>query len=346
MFLTVMARLIAVLLSVAAAVISVIGLAAIFSGAYVEIIVVASLLEAAKVITATWLHSNWTQISSKLKVYLSIAVIALMCITSLGIYGFLARAHIKQQVAMETGEVSKLPAIESKINIEREKIADLEKQISQIDNGVAAMTQKGKARDAKKAIDEAAKQRKTRDSFVAEKAKALEAVGLLEVEKAQVEGKVKAFEVEVGPLKYIAAAWYGGDASKDQLEAAVRILILALIFVFDPLAIALLVAANSMALKSRKAVEVPATASFVPPVFSETKTVIDGGVIDEAPRKKRKYTRRKKPGRKPVKKKPSTRREITKRKLDNPKVVTGSIRVRRPRRDKENTLDLSKVNLE
>lgn len=321
MMLTHVARLIAILLSVAAGVISVIGMGAIFSGEYWIVVVITSLLEATKVIAATWLHAYWDEISRKLKFYLSLAVVVLMAITSIGIYGFLSRAHIKQQVAFETGEVSKLPGLEARINIERERIADYEKQINQIDTALTAMTEKGKSRDAKKAIDEANKQRQTRNGFLEEKAKALDRIGELESEKTQVEAQVKSYEVEVGPLKYVAALYYGSNATTEQLESAVRILILLLVFVFDPLAIALLVASNTVAGKTKP----------------EEVAVIDNDTDFDEPAKKKIEKRNLTP----------RRGSIKSRKMTNPtRVPISPLAPKRPRRKRSNTLDLSNLTLD
>lgn len=238
-----MARAVAILLSIAAGIISIIGLASIFSGAYYEVVAITSLLEAAKVITAVWLRLFWNEMPKHIKKYLVIAVVVLMGITSLGIYGFFARAHIKQQVAIENNETSKIAAIEARIKIQKDKIADFDKQTEQLDTALNTMATKGRARDAKSAITEANKQRETRNQFLKSKADELEVLGKLEEEKAVIDAKIKEFEVEVGPLKYLAALFYE-NPSKEQLEHAVRILIMTLIFVFDPLAIALLVASN------------------------------------------------------------------------------------------------------
>lgn len=321
MMLTHMARLIAILLSVAAGVISVIGMGAIFSGEYWIVVAITSLLEATKVIAATWLHAYWEEISRKLKLYLSLAVVVLMAITSIGIYGFLSRAHIKQQVAFETGEVSKLPGLKARINIERERIADYEKQINQIDTALTAMTEKGKSRDAKKAIDEANKQRQTRNGFLEEKAKALDRIGELEAEKTKVEAQVKSYEVEVGPLKYVAALYYGSNATTEQLENAVRVLILLLVFVFDPLAIALLIASNAIVGRSKAEEEVD---------------IIDCDTDFDEPVKKKIEKRNLTPRKGPNKS----------RKMTNPtKVSIGPLVPKRPRRKRSNTLDLSNLTL-
>lgn len=240
-------RIVAIIISIAAGTISVIGLAAMFSGAFIAVIIVASLLEVAKVVTAAWLEQHWKTLGYKLKSYLVSAVIVLMLITSLGIYGFFARAHIEQQIQMTTGETSRLPLIESKIKIERQKLADLDKQIAQIDTAVSTMTEKSRAtKDARSALAAAQQQRKTRDGLVANKDKLFVVITELETEKSRLENVIKKNEVEVGPLKYLAKLYYG-EASASNLEQAVQMLILTLVFVFDPLAIALLLASNHTA---------------------------------------------------------------------------------------------------
>lgn len=247
-----LALFVAIVLSIAAGTISVIGLAAIFSGAFYQVIAVASILEIAKVVTATWLHTNWHQIRVQLKCYLVIAVAVLMLITSLGVYGFFARAHIDQQISIQTGESSQIPLVSMKIEQEKHNLSDIERQISQIDNAVAAMTEKGKAtRDAKAALTEAQRQRQTRQQLVNQRQQIADKIAALQLEKSKLENSVRRHEAEVGPLKYLANTIYG-NATADQLEHAVRLLILTLVFVFDPLAIALIIAASHK------------TASFVP----------------------------------------------------------------------------------
>lgn len=253
MILNPIARLVAIILSLASGAISVIGLSAIFSGAYWAVIAVASILEVAKVITAAWLDRNWRSIGWKLKTYLSSAVVVLMLITSLGIYGFFARAHIEQQVQQNIGEKSKIPLIDAKIKTEEEKLADLDKQISQIDTALSTLATKGKAKDAKSALDEAPRQRKARDDLNAKKDKINEVIVTLKTEKIALENNVKKNEVETGPLKYLANLYYS-QASETEIENAIRLLILTLVLVFDPLAIALLIASNHRSYAAQNAV--------------------------------------------------------------------------------------------
>lgn len=244
MFLNALAMIVAIVLSIAAGIISVLGLAAIFSGAYLGVITVAGILEVSKVVVAAWLHRHWNEVSRKLRTYLVVAVVALMGITSLGIYGFFSKAHIEQQISMATGNSSRIPILVSEIAVEKEKAKSLDDQIKQINDALTAMTTKGtKSSDAKRAIDETNKQRKTLDGLRQQKNTILTRIGELEKDKLLLENEKKKQEVEVGPLKYIANMYYG-VATEEQLEHSVRILILALVFVFDPLAIAMVIASG------------------------------------------------------------------------------------------------------
>ena len=240
-----LARTVAIVLSIAAGTISVIGLANIFSGAYWAVVIVASILEVAKVVTAAWLDHHWKLIRFQLKLYLCIAILVLMGITSLGIYGFFARSHIEQQAQMQTGEVSKIPLVQMKIDQEKQKLTDFDKQIEQLDKSLQAIIDKGKSsKDAKSAVQETDKQRKNRTELVNQKSAVFDSISKLELEKTQLQNTVKKQEVEVGPLKYLASL-FNDNVTEQHLEQAVRILILCLIFVFDPLAIALIVASNT-----------------------------------------------------------------------------------------------------
>ena len=244
-------RCIAIVLSAAAGLISVFGLASVFSGSYWEVVAVAAILEMAKLATAAWLHKNWNDTSIKLKTYLSIAVVVLMAITALGVYGFFARAHIEQQATLASGEASQIPLIQSRIAMEKSKLADVETSLSNIDTALTALSATGNAKDAQRALDAADKQRKEKKSLALQKATIQENIVALEVEKTKLDNMVKKQEVEVGPLKYLANLYYG-NANTEQLEVAVRFLILTIVLVFDPLAVALLLASNQTKKPERK----------------------------------------------------------------------------------------------
>ena len=220
---------------------SIIGLTAIFSAAYWPIVIMGVVLEAGKLVTASWLYRNWRDSSLLIKSYLTTAVLVLMLITSMGTFGFLSKAHIDQNLNITTGDADRIQVIQSQIDGEKAVIDDLDKQVSQIDAAVSKLTDKGQAITSLQAAD---KQRKIRDSLIAAKRDKVASISKLNEEKIKLTSNVKKMEAEVGPIKYIAALIYGQSDTGD-LERAVRFVIILLVLVFDPLAVVLLIAANS-----------------------------------------------------------------------------------------------------
>lgn len=235
-----LALLVALAISVVAGYFSIIGLTAIFSGAFWPIIIMGSVLEIGKLVTASWLYRNWSIISGALRVYLTASVILLMFITSMGIFGFLSRAHIEQQLASQNTDSAQVEILESKITYQQQLIDDVDKQVKQIDDNISKMTQSGQTKTSLKAI---ADQRKSRDALVAKKDTLITKMTELKTQKIESEARVKKIEAEVGPIKYIANLIYD-SADTNQLEKAVRMVIILLVIVFDPLAVVLLIAAN------------------------------------------------------------------------------------------------------
>jgi hypothetical protein len=199
-----------------------------------------SVLEVGKLVTASWLYRNWRQTPFLIKTYLSTAVFILMFITSMGIFGFLSKAHIDQTVNLNTGTADQIQILNSKIGFEKQSIDDLDKQIQQIDAALNKMTDRGQAATALKAADQ---QRKTRESLVKRKDDHVKNISTYTEQRIRLESDIKKLEAEVGPLKYISELIYEVQ-SVDNLERSVRMVILLLVFVFDPLAIVLLIAAN------------------------------------------------------------------------------------------------------
>lgn len=368
----------AILLSAIAGYYSVIGMTAIFSGAFIPILLMTGTLEASKVIVASWLYNNWRTTPILLKSYLTAAVVVLMFITSMGIFGFLSKAHIQQTAAgaqagaqierlgqeidtqnkiieMATKRVEGLMSggqggdasinlrieqankvidsanariqpriddqqriidlenskIEARVSDIQSQIADIDKQVSALDEIIKGLvdqqrsvlaqrkrTEQAKERDAlakKKsdllrlidetrnapnpAVDAAkAEIEKIRSGVESEVKQARDVInGLtselgknvdtakmqsdideqnnrirsastrldeLTAEKFKLETQNRQLEVEVGPIKYIAQLVYGDVVDMNMLERSVRYMILILIFVFDPLAILMLIASN------------------------------------------------------------------------------------------------------
>lgn len=236
----ILALLISFCISGVSAYFSIIGLTAIFSAAYYPIIIMGAALEIGKLIASSWLYRNWSNCPFLLKTYLTIAVAVLMLITSMGTFGFLSKAHIEQNLEITTGSADEVEVVQTKIDSEQSIIDDLNKQISQIDAAVSKMTDKGQAQSSLQAAD---KQRKVRDDLTKQKTQHIETLNTLKAQKVKLNSSIKKIEAEVGPVKYIAALIYG-SAGSDNLELAVRWVIILLVVVFDPLAVVLLLAAN------------------------------------------------------------------------------------------------------
>ena len=235
-----LALLVAFSVSGVSAYYSIIGLTAIFSAAFYPIVIMGVALELGKLVTTSWLYRNWHTAPLFLKTYLTIAVFVLMLISSMGVFGFLSKAHIDQQLNINTGQADQLEIIQSKITSEKEEIADLDKQIAQIDSAISKMTDRGQAQSSLHAADQ---QRKNRDNLVKRKEDHNKAIADLTTERVKLQSSIKRLEAEVGPIKYIAAMVYD-SSDADQLERAVRAVIILLVLVFDPLAVVLLLAAN------------------------------------------------------------------------------------------------------
>jgi len=218
-------------LSASAAYYSIIGLTALFAGAFIPILVMGGSLEFAKLVTASWLYRSWKEISLFMKTYMTVAVIVLMFITSMGIFGFLSKAHLEQAANIGADVTAEYESIKSEVNTDTKIIADIDKQLNLLDNTV------------KEDYTILTKQNRLRRQLAADKKEAT--VRLRENNKKLAEAnlQVQRVEVEVGPLKYIAELIYGQSA-KDHLDSAVRIVIMLLVFVFDPLAVALLIASS------------------------------------------------------------------------------------------------------
>lgn len=240
--------LVALSLSGVSAYYSIIGLTAIFAGSFWPVVTMGSVLEFAKIVATSWLYRNWKSSPFLLKSYLIIAILILTTISSMGIFGFLSKAHIEQNLQITTGNADQIQIVQTKIDVEQNTIDDLNKQISQIDAAVSKLTEKGQAQTSLQAAD---KQRKIRDDLTKQKTQHIDTLSKLKQEKISLESSVKKIEAEVGPIKYIAAAIYGSSGSEN-LELAVRWVIILLVVVFDPLAVVLLLAANHGISQGRK----------------------------------------------------------------------------------------------
>ena len=226
-------------ISAVAAFYSIVGLMAIFSASALSIAVMGIVLEIGKLITASWLYQNWKRVPFLLKSYLTIAVIILMFITSMGIFGYLSKAHIDQ--GSGTSELYvKVERLDNRITSERKIIIRAEKQLSALDSALDKYLELGAV---SKGLKKREDQEQERNALTNTINNAQSRIDKLLDEKSEYKLQINSFEVEVGPLKYISALVYG-DEALDYIDTAVRAVILILVFVFDPLAVLLIIAAN------------------------------------------------------------------------------------------------------
>ena len=215
MILILLTFLSALLLSGIAAYYSVIGLALIFSGAFWPVVIMGSSLEVAKLVTASWLYNNWQKTNLLLKSYLTAAVVVLMLITSMGIFGFLAKSHIDS--TLESGaNTAELRTLSAQQKIAEQRLDYLLKRAGNPETASAAI-----------------------DRQIQTTQKELADINKKKLPLLKEENKLVA---DVGPIKYVADVFFGsGDGA---LDKAVRLVIFLIMLVFDPLAVLLLIAGN------------------------------------------------------------------------------------------------------
>lgn len=231
------------------------GIMAIFSGNPYPALVMGAVIELGKVVGVSWVYRNWDT-KTKIKYPLLVGVIVAMLLTSMGIFGFLSKAHIEQnaEVGDNTLQIERLDSRitreQDKINREQTKIDNAEAVIVQLDETIATLIEFDKISDPEngaRAVRE--RQKPEREELSAIIAEAQDSIDQYEDEIAEYQDErlvlgqqLQALELEVGPVKYIAELVY--ENPETSLEDAVRLVIIMFIFVFDPMAILLIMAAN------------------------------------------------------------------------------------------------------
>ena len=248
---------------------SIAGLIAIFSGATTAIIIMGGVLEAGKLVTASWLYRNWKQVPFLLKSYLTSAVVVLMFITSMGIFGFLSKAHLEQSISVGGTNELQITNLERQIERQQSIIADAETVLTQLDQQVAVLIEYDRIRGPTGSIAVRESQSDERQTLNETIDAAYIRIEELQTTLTPLQQEKLAIEVEVGPLKYIAELIYG-DQARDFFDEAVRWVIMLIVFVFDPLAVLLLIAAN-MTLTQPKS----------PKPLRETEAVVVGEIDDD-----------------------------------------------------------------
>ena len=260
---------VALAISAVAAYYSIVGLMAIFAGATTAIAIMGIVLEIGKLICASWTFTNWKSCPVIMKSYFILAVVVLMLITSLGIFGFLSRAHITQSNPTSLME-ERIERIELKVNQRQVQIGRYQGRLDTLDQALQRYIElgaisKGLAKIG--AMDNETNLLKTKIQGLEN-----EIDGLMD-EKYELKTNLSLAEVETGPIKYVASMLYD-EVSASELETAVRWIIILLIFVFDPLAVVLVIAANISLRDYRRERKMATRTVTVMPDLSD-KEVID-----------------------------------------------------------------------
>jgi hypothetical protein len=206
----------ALALSAIAAFYSVIGLAQIFPGSFWPIVVMGSVLELAKLVTVSWVYNNWNTTKRIMKYYFLTAVILLMIITSMGIFGYLSKAHLESNVTLGANSVQ-LKTLETQEKIAKERLTYL-------------LQRAGDPATASARIDRQIQETQTELKRITN-------------EKLPLMAEENKLAAEIGPIKYIAEMFYDKD-DPSFIDKAVRAVIITIIIVFDPLAVLLLIASQ------------------------------------------------------------------------------------------------------
>ena len=275
MFFGLLTLLVALAISTVAAYYSIVGLMAIFAGATTAIAIMGVVLEIGKLICASWTFTNWKKCPVIMKTYFIVAVVVLMLITSLGIFGFLSRAHITQSSPTAL-LVERIERINLKVNQRQTQVSRYQGRLDTLDQALQRYIELGaisKGLSKIGAMDNETNLLKTKISTLE-----TEIDGLTD-KKYGLKTELNLAEVEVGPIRYVASMIYD-DVSESQLEEAVRWIIILLIFVFDPLAVVLVIAANISLRDYRKERKMATRTVTVMPDLSD-KEIIDKENVSE-----------------------------------------------------------------
>ncbi len=240
MFFAIITLITALSMAAVAAWFAIVGIMAIFAGMPIFALIMGLVVEAGKIVGVTWVYRNWLE-KTKLKFMMIPVVIIAMLLTSMGIFGLLSKAHI-QQNAPVGNNVAQIERLDQRISREQSKIDDAETVKDQLDEQVSTLIEYDKISGPNGSRAVKAGQKDQRDELAIVIDSSEDAIAEYEDKKFTLSSELRQLEIDVGPVKYIAALIY--EDPKNQIENAVRIVIIAFIFVFDPMAILLLMAAN------------------------------------------------------------------------------------------------------
>ncbi len=226
----------AVALAAVAAYFSVTGMAEIFPGAPVAVMVLAATMEAGKLVMAGWLAAHWRQVGWVMRSVMVALVAGLALINAAGVFGKLVETHVSVAASARSGVTERIEALDARVTAQSAAVADLDSRVAQIDQAVGESTRRGWVT---RAITIATQQRVTRDGLETQRQAATTTLVGLQAQRAALVAERVRIEASAGPIQYLALML--GAAP----EVAVRWLILLIVLCCDPAAIALTVAAAS-----------------------------------------------------------------------------------------------------
>ena len=222
---------------------SIVGLTAIFAGAFWSIVIMGATLEIGKIVTATYLYRNWKSLSLLITTYFISAVMILMAITSMGTFGYLSKAHIEHTSDSQNID-AKLERIDQMITRERERIVRAERVQSQLDASINSLIEQ------KYVVVglEARRKQESERKDIAERIREYQTtIDKLTDEKIPLQQSMRDARREVGPIRYVAELIYG-SSDTELMERSIRGIIILLVLVLDPLAILLIMVSTHRAI--------------------------------------------------------------------------------------------------
>lgn len=262
----------ALFISTIAAWFSIAGLIAIFPGAPVAVGLMGAALEMGKLVSASWIYRFWNKTNMLMKGYFIVAVMVLSLITSVGIFGYLTRAHVEGTQGLDAN-TEQITLLDEQITTERDNVTSARQALQQMDAAVNNLV--GDVNRVERAVQIRNSQRRERASLTTSITESNTKIQQLQKQKAELNVGQRKLETEVGPIKYVAQLVYGADDATT-LDKAIQLLTLMLIFVFDPLAILLVIAANLSMKKETPVTVIPPTKNFADALSkSEPATRVD-----------------------------------------------------------------------
>lgn len=250
MFIAILTLLISLYIAGIAGWFSVVGLMSIFSGYAFSAMCMGIGIEAGKVIGVSWLYRNWDSAPFRLKYFTLMCTIVAMMLTSGGIFGYLAKAHLEQQAPLESISAD-IKVLEYKISREQKRIDNATVVLDQLDTTVNALIKNEKISSKNGARDVRQSQKQEREALNKEIEESRKVIDTLTEEKVVKETSLKSAELDVGPIKYISKALHNGS-TEENIEDSVTNVIFLILLAFDPFAIALLMCANYSFMKWSK----------------------------------------------------------------------------------------------